>query len=80
MEFQPPAGTAVVDITLEAETEEAFDAAVEELDLVHTGEISNTRTAELTAYSYRFASSFKDGVRLSLRGPKREMKMVPADA
>jgi hypothetical protein len=71
-----PEGCKLTDWTLRADSDEAFEAAVRELGLNDYGEQHNTRKQgdEHIAYSYRFAASM--GV--TLRGPKHEMKLVPA--
>lgn len=83
MEFTVPDGCRITDRTLQAESEEAFNQALGQLGLYEGSPQrgARERDGELYGYKYRFAyGRAEDGSSINLRGPRVEMRLVPADA
>jgi hypothetical protein len=75
-----PEGCRLASVDLKAETDAAFETAVKQFGLSEYGEISNTTEKDgvHTGHRYRFAGGVYDGLSMHVRGPKHEMKLVPA--
>lgn len=76
-----PDGCQITQLNIKAETEEAFDAAIEALGLegepLTVGPITSSDT---TAYSFRWMQRDIGGVHLELKGPERKHKIELLDA
>lgn len=77
MEIAVPEGCTLTDVSIRAQSDEAFTAAAKELSLVTTSDITGTREhgGRVYAYRYRFATGLKDGVSIHVRGPRREQEV-----
>ena len=79
---QAPAGCRITKLAIEADTEEAFVAALESLKITQkpltVGPITSGPT---TAYSFRFVHLTLDGgLKLEIQGPHRQHKITLEDA
>jgi hypothetical protein len=79
VEFEEPRGCRIVDMVLEADTDESFEQATAMLGLAESKIRSRITRYGGEFVEWRHAHGWAGETTLTVRGPERELKVVPAD-